>query len=52
MGLDRPPTERLLAWLYTGPAGRLYGPLADIAALWTRWMLARVRALARRGISR
>ena len=44
MGLDRPLTERLLAWLYTGPVGRLYGPLADIATLWAKWMLARVRA--------
>ncbi len=44
MPLDRPFSERFLAWLYTGPAGRLYGPLADIATLWTKWMAGRVRA--------
>jgi hypothetical protein len=42
--LDRPFTERFLAWLYTGPTGRLYGPLADIAALWAKWILGRARA--------
>ena len=42
--LTRPPAERALAWLYTGPLGRLWGTLADIAELWIKWMLARARA--------
>ena len=43
-GLTRPPAERALAWLYTGPLGRLWGTLADIAELWVKWMLLRARA--------
>jgi hypothetical protein len=46
--LRRPPAERAAAWLYTGPLGRLYGTLADIAELWAKWMLARARARHRR----
>ena len=42
--LTRPPAERALAWLYTGPLGRVWGTLADIAELWIKWMLARARA--------
>jgi hypothetical protein len=41
--LRRPATERALAWLYTGPLGRLYGTLADVAVLWVKWMLMRAR---------
>jgi hypothetical protein len=41
--LERPASERVLAWLYTGPLGRLYGTLADIAELWVKWMLMRAR---------
>jgi hypothetical protein len=33
----------VLAWLYTGPLGRLYGTLADIAEMWVKWMLLRAR---------
>jgi hypothetical protein len=38
--------ERLAAWLYTGPVGRLYGPLADVVGLWAEWArrVARERA--------
>ena len=39
----RPPAERALAWIYTGPLGHLWSTLADIAVLWIRWMAARVR---------
>ena len=42
--VTRPPTERALAWLYTGPLGRLWGALADIGELWIKWMLARAQA--------
>jgi|tagenome__1003787_1003787.scaffolds.fasta_scaffold20222542_2 hypothetical protein len=41
--LDRPLPERTLAWLYTGPLGQLWGTLADVAELWGRWMLQRLR---------
>ena len=41
--LRRPATERTVAWLYTGPLGRLYGTLADIVELWVKWMLTRAR---------
>jgi hypothetical protein len=40
-----PLSTRVLAWLYTGPLGHLYGGLADWAALLGR--LAGGRALAR-----
>jgi hypothetical protein len=45
----RGPRERLSAWLVTGPLGHLYGTLADIVLLWTRWGATRVRARAGRG---
>jgi hypothetical protein len=45
--IDRGPRERLAAWLVTGPIGHLYGTLTDIALLWGRWGLARVRARVR-----
>jgi hypothetical protein len=41
--LRRSRSEKLSAWVVTGPLGHLYGTLADIAVLWTRWALARVR---------
>jgi hypothetical protein len=44
MPLDRPLGERLLAWIYTGPAGHLWSPVADIVTLWSKWMLQRARA--------
>jgi hypothetical protein len=49
--LRRPPGERVLAWLYTGPLGHLYGAVADIGVLWTRWVLslARERVVRLRG---
>jgi hypothetical protein len=43
----RPPRERLVAWLVTGPLGHLYGTLADIGQLWLRWGISRVRARVR-----
>jgi hypothetical protein len=47
--LERPASERALAWLYTGPLGRLYGTLADVAELWVKWMLMRARTRLSRG---
>jgi hypothetical protein len=45
--ISRSPREKLAAWIMTGPPGHLYGTLADIAVLWTRWGLSRVRARGR-----
>ena len=45
--IRRGPRERVEAWLVTGPLGHLYGTLADITLLWTRYGLARVRARVR-----
>jgi hypothetical protein len=42
-----PPSTRVLAWLYTGPLGHLYGGLADWAALLSRLALARARERVR-----
>jgi hypothetical protein len=41
--LHRSPSERALAWLYTGPLGQLWGTAADVAVLWVRWMIAKRR---------
>lgn len=40
---SRAPAERVLAWLYTGPLGHLYGVVADVAVLWARYALSRLR---------
>ena len=40
----RRPSEKLAAWIVTGPIGHLYGAVADITMLWVHWMLSRVRA--------
>jgi len=46
--MARPPlTERALAWIYTGPLGHLWGAVADIASMWSRWMYGRLRARLR-----
>jgi hypothetical protein len=45
--ISRSPRERIAAWIVTGPLGHLYGTLADITVLWTRWGLSRVRARRR-----
>jgi len=39
----------LVAWLYTGPLGHLYGTAADIVELWSRWGLASARARTKKG---
>jgi hypothetical protein len=36
------PTDRLAAWLVTGPAGHFWSAAADIALLWVRYGWARV----------
>jgi hypothetical protein len=46
--LRRNPRERAVAWLYTGPLGHLYGAVADIATLWGKWALSRLRTRATR----
>jgi hypothetical protein len=38
-----PAARRLAAWLYTGPLGHLWSTVADIASLWTRWVVASAR---------
>jgi hypothetical protein len=42
-----PVSTRVLAWVYTGPLGHLYGGLADWAGLVGRLVLARVRTRVR-----
>jgi hypothetical protein len=39
----RGPPERLAAWAATGPPGHLWSVAADVAVLWTRYALARLR---------
>jgi hypothetical protein len=39
--------ERLVAWLYTGPLGHLWGAVADISSMWLRWMWSRLVARVR-----
>jgi hypothetical protein len=34
--------DRLLAWIVTGPVGRLVAFVADVAVYWWRWMRARI----------
>ena len=41
--LNRPPGERALAWLYTGPLGHLWSALADLTVLWSRWVAGEAR---------
>ena len=38
-----PPRERLLAWIYTGPVGHVYGTVADVTQLWILYLASRVR---------
>ena len=38
------PRDRLLAWLVTGPIGRLVAFLGDLAALWWDWARRRLRS--------
>jgi hypothetical protein len=40
----RPPiTDRIAAWVVTGPAGHLYAGVADWAGLLVRYLWARLR---------
>jgi hypothetical protein len=41
--VKRGPAERLVAWLYTGPLGHLYGIVADISVMWARYGWSRAR---------
>ncbi len=41
--LRRNPAERLQAWLVTGPLGHLWSVLADIAILFARYGVHRLR---------
>jgi hypothetical protein len=45
--LRRSQREKAAAWVVTGPLGHLYGTLADLTVLWSRWGWSRVRARAR-----
>ena len=38
-----PVRDRLLAWIYTGPIGHLYGTLADIGQLWFLYLMSRLK---------
>ena len=44
--VHRSPFERLAAWLLTGPLGHLWSVLADLAVLWARYLVARLRRSA------
>jgi hypothetical protein len=37
------PSDRFLAWIYTGPLGHLYGGLADVTQLWLAYLGQRIR---------
>jgi hypothetical protein len=41
--LRRDPAERVQAWLLTGPLGHLWSALADLAILFARYGLQRLR---------
>jgi hypothetical protein len=36
------PTDRLAAWIVTGPVGHFWSAVADIVMLWARYGWARV----------
>jgi hypothetical protein len=38
--------ERLEAWLVTGPLGHLWSVVADLAILWVRYGVAKLRGRA------
>ena len=40
--IRRRPSERLVAWLVTGPPGHLWSVVADVAVLWLRYGVARL----------
>jgi len=46
--LRRPRGERIVAWVYTGPAGHLWSAVADLTVLWVRWIWAEARKRATR----
>jgi hypothetical protein len=39
----RAGTERLQAWIVTGPLGHLWSALADMAVIWVRYLARRAR---------
>jgi hypothetical protein len=39
----RPATEKLHAWIVTGPLGHLWSALADMAVIWARYLAQRGR---------
>jgi hypothetical protein len=39
----RPATEKLRAWIVTGPIGHLWSALADMAVIWARYLAHRAR---------
>lgn len=42
--------DRILAWIYTGPVGHLYGAVADVMQLWSLYLMSLVRRrLSRNG---
>jgi hypothetical protein len=44
--MRRPATERLQAWAVTGPLGHLWSALADMTAIWARYLANRARGRA------
>jgi hypothetical protein len=39
----RPVTEKLQAWIVTGPLGHLWSALADMTLIWVRYLVHRAR---------
>jgi hypothetical protein len=42
----RPAAEQLQAWIVTGPLGHMWSALADMAAIWARYLVNRARGRA------
>jgi hypothetical protein len=44
--MRRPAAERAVAWTVTGPPGHLWSALADMTAIWARYLVNRARGRA------
>jgi hypothetical protein len=41
--LRRPASEKLQAWIVTGPLGHLWSSLTDVVLIWARYLANRAR---------
>jgi hypothetical protein len=44
--LRRPASEKLQAWIVTGPLGHLWSSLTDMILIWVRYLAHRARGRA------